>query len=106
LQQLVAVWQALDTRRRMVVAGATAAMFAAVLLLSGLAGGGASMALLYAGLEGRGAAEVIAALDARAVPYEVRGDAIYSRSEGARFAAYGPGRRGAAGNGRRRVRTP
>ncbi|MBC7137282.1 MAG: flagellar M-ring protein FliF [Defluviimonas sp.] len=77
MQQLVAVWQALDTRRRMVVAGATAAMFAAVLLLSGLAGGGASMALLYAGLEGRGAAEVIAALDARAVPYEVRGDAIY-----------------------------
>jgi len=77
LQQLVAVWQALDTRRRMVVAGATVAMFAAVLMLSGLAGGRTSMALLYAGLEGRGAAEVIAALDARATPYEVRGDAIY-----------------------------
>ena len=77
MQQLVALWQALDARRRMVVAGATAAMFAAVLMLSGMAGGGASMALLYAGLEGRGAAEVIAALDARAMPYEVRGDAIY-----------------------------
>lgn len=77
MQQLVAVWQALDPRRRIVVAGATVAMFAAVLLLSGLAGGQPSMALLYAGLEGRGAAEVIAALDSRAAAYEVRGDAIY-----------------------------
>ncbi|CAM5370327.1 flagellar basal-body MS-ring/collar protein FliF [Frigidibacter albus] len=77
MQQLVALWQALDTRRRVIVAGATVAMFAAVLMLSGLSGGRPSMALLYAGLEGRGAAEVIAALDARTVPYEVRGDAIY-----------------------------
>ena len=77
MQQMVALWQALDTRRRMVVAAATVAMFGAVLMLSGLAGGRPSMALLYAGLEGRGAAEVIAALDARTIPYEVRGDAIY-----------------------------
>ena len=77
MQQLVALWQSLDTSRRVVVAGATVAMFAAVLMLSGLAGSRPSQALLYAGLEGRGAAEVVAALDARAVPYEVRGDAIY-----------------------------
>jgi len=76
LQQLIAVWQALDTRRRLIVAGATIGMFAAVLALSGMASK-PSMALLYAGLEGARAGEVIAVLDQRAVTYEVRGDSIF-----------------------------
>lgn len=77
MQPLLAVWQSLDTRRRLVVAGATLAMFAAILALSGMAGSGPSKALLYAGLDGTGAGEVVAALDRRNVAYEVRGDAIY-----------------------------
>lgn len=76
MQQLIAVWQALDPRKRLIVAGATLAMFAAVMALSNLASK-PSMALLYAGLEGSRAGEVITALDQRAVTYEVRGDSIY-----------------------------
>lgn len=76
LQQLLAVWQTLDLRRRMIVAGATVFMFAAVLALSGYASK-PDMALLYAGLESSNAGEVITALEQRQVSYEVRGDSIY-----------------------------
>lgn len=60
----------------MIVVGATALMFAAVLSLAGMASR-PSMALLYAGLEGAQAGEVITALDAQGVTHEIRGDAIY-----------------------------
>lgn len=76
LQQLLAVWQALDFKRRTVVAGATFLMFAAVLALSGYASK-PDMALLYAGLESSNAGEVITALEQRSVSYDVRGDSIY-----------------------------
>lgn len=76
LQQLTTVWSALDTRRRIIVVGATALVFAAVLALSSLAAR-PDMALLYAGLDGAKAGEVISALDQRAAKYEVRGDSIY-----------------------------
>ncbi|SNX69906.1 flagellar M-ring protein FliF [Cereibacter ovatus] len=76
MQNLISMWSALDGRKRAVVAGATLAMFLAVFGLSRLAGQ-PSMALLYAGLEGQAAGEVIAALDAQGVAYEVRGDSIH-----------------------------
>ncbi|MFD2172950.1 flagellar basal-body MS-ring/collar protein FliF [Rhodobacter lacus] len=76
MQQLLALWQGLDTLKRAVVIGATVLMFAAVLALSSFASR-PDMALLYAGLEGARSGEVISALEARGVPYEVRGDAIY-----------------------------
>lgn len=76
LQQIFAVWQALEPRRRLVVAGATVLMFAAVLFLSGLATR-PDLALLYAGLQGPRAGEVITALEQRGVTYDVRGDSIY-----------------------------
>jgi len=76
LQQLAAVWQALDARKRIIVAVATMAMFAAVYGLTSLATR-PSMALLYAGIDGPRAGEVLTALDQRAVKYEVRGQAIY-----------------------------
>jgi len=72
----MAIWQGLDTWRRVFVAGATFLMFAAILALSSFASR-SDMALLYAGLEGQRAGEVITALEARSVPYEVRGDSIY-----------------------------
>lgn len=76
MQQIFAVWQALEPRRRLVVAGATVLMFAAVLFLSGLATR-PDLALLYAGLQGPRAGEVITALEQRGVTYDVRGDSIY-----------------------------
>jgi len=76
VQQLLAVWTALDMRKRIIVVGATLAMFVAVLGLARMAAQ-PSMALLYAGLEPGPAGEVMGALEARSVVSQVRGDAIY-----------------------------
>ena len=76
LEQLRTVWMALEPRRRLAVAGATLAVFVAVLMLARLATQ-PGMALLYGGLEGARAGEVIQVLDQRGIRYEVRGDAIY-----------------------------
>lgn len=72
---LLATWSALDLRRRIVVIVATAAMFLAVLGVARMANA-PSMALLYSGLDGAASGEVIAALEARGVPYAVAGDSI------------------------------
>lgn len=79
MRELTAVWQNLEPRRRLIVALATAAMFAAVLVLAKVATR-PSMALLYAGLDGARAGEVLAALDQQGAHYEVRGTAIYVES--------------------------
>ena len=76
MQNLIDLWSNLGNRRRAIVLGATGAMFLAVLALAQMAGT-PSMALLYSGLESTAAGDVIAALDAQNVVYEVRGDAIY-----------------------------
>ncbi len=76
MQQLIDLWQSLDLRRQIITIGATVGMFLAVWLLAGVATK-PSMALLYAGLDGSRAGEVLAALDQRGVNYEVRGDAVY-----------------------------
>ena len=76
MQQLASVWLALDPRRRVFVALATLAMFAAILMVSRIAAT-PGMSLLYAGLQGAAAGDVVAALEQRGVSYQVRGDAIY-----------------------------
>ncbi len=76
MTQLQSLWNALDTRRRVMVLGASAAMFAAILMMTKIASA-PGMSLLYAGLEDSAAGEVIQALDARGVIYDVRGDAIF-----------------------------
>lgn len=76
MEQLSSVWAALDTRRRILVAGATAAVFAAVLGLASMASQ-PNMALLYAGLEPGPAGEVVSALEAQGVAHEIRGGGIY-----------------------------
>ncbi|HHC29587.1 MAG TPA: flagellar M-ring protein FliF [Rhodobacterales bacterium] len=76
MAQLLAVWNALDMRKRLIVVAATVAMFAAVLGLARVAAQ-PSMSLLYAGLEPGAAGEVMTALEARGVTSQVRGDAIY-----------------------------
>ena len=75
-QNLISIWNGLDLRRRLILAGATLAVFLAVLLLA-RGTGGSNLTLLYAGLEDRAAGPVITALDQRGVVYEVRGAAIW-----------------------------
>lgn len=79
MRDLAAVWQTLEPRRRAVAAVAAAMMFAAVLGLAKLATR-PSLTLLYAGLEGARAGQVLAALDQQGALYEVRGSAIYVES--------------------------
>lgn len=76
LQNLISLWSSFDARRRIVVVGATLAVFLAVIGLARMAGT-SEMGLLYAGLDGAAAGEVVAALDQQGVTYEVRGDSIY-----------------------------
>ncbi|MBC7675670.1 MAG: flagellar M-ring protein FliF [Rhodoferax sp.] len=76
MQNLIALWSSFDARRRIVIIGATLAVFLAVIGLARMAGT-PGMGLLYAGLDGAAAGEVVAALDQRGVTYEVRGDSIY-----------------------------
>jgi flagellar M-ring protein FliF len=76
LQNLLSLWVAMSLQRRIVVVGATMAMFLAVLTL-GRMGTQPNMTLLYTGLDSAAAGEVIAALDQQGASYEVRGSAIY-----------------------------
>lgn len=81
MQQIVNVWTALDSRKRVVVALATIAMFAAVLALARMASA-PGMSLLYAGLESGPAGDVVSALEQRGVTYDVRGGSIFVDSAG------------------------
>ncbi|SEL54913.1 flagellar M-ring protein FliF [Roseovarius azorensis] len=76
MQQIIHLWQAMDTRRRIIVSGAVAVMFWAVLALARMASE-PGMTLLYAGLESGAAGEVVAALEQHGVAYDVRGGAIF-----------------------------
>lgn len=76
MKQILSTWSGFDARRKMIVAGATIAVFAAVLMLARLATE-PKMTLLYSGLESGAAGEVVSSLEQRGVVYEVRGGAIY-----------------------------
>ncbi|MCB1388839.1 MAG: flagellar M-ring protein FliF [Rhodobacteraceae bacterium] len=76
MEQLLSTWNALEPRRRIIAVVAAVGVFAGILLLARLATT-PGLSLLYAGLEGPQAGEVIQALDQRGLHYEVRGDAIY-----------------------------
>ena len=79
MQQIANIWTALDNRRRIIVAMATIAMFAAVLALARMTSS-PTMTLLYAGLENGAAGEVVSALEQRGVAYDVRGGSIFVES--------------------------
>ena len=76
MQNLISLWQALDAKKRIIVAGATIAVFVAVLGVARIASA-PGMSLLYAGLQGGAAGDVVAALEQDGVAFEVRGDSIY-----------------------------
>lgn len=101
MQNVIAIWTSLDLRRRLILIGATVAMFTAVLGLSRMAGQ-PEMVLLYAGLEPAAAGEVVAALDQRGVTYEVQGDTILvdqAQRDSLRMALAGEGLPAAGGGG-------
>lgn len=75
MPQLLALWNGLSLGRKVVVALSTATMFAAVIGLARMASQ-PDMALLYSGLEPQAAADVIAAIEGRGIPFEVQGGAI------------------------------
>lgn len=76
MDRLGAAWRGLDTRRRVIFAGAVVAALAAMLALGQMAAR-PGMSLLYSGLDPATAGEVIGALDQMQIVSEVRGDAIY-----------------------------
>ena len=76
MKQILSTWSAFDTRRKVIVAGATLAVFAAILMLAKIASE-PKMSLLYSGLESGAAGDVVRSLEQRGVTYEVRGGAIY-----------------------------
>jgi len=76
LQNLRDVWTKLDLQRRVFLVGAAIMMLGAVALLARGAGQ-PEMSLLFGGLDGQVAGDVVTALDQQGTPYEVRGNAIY-----------------------------
>ncbi|HKK35741.1 MAG TPA: flagellar basal-body MS-ring/collar protein FliF [Paracoccaceae bacterium] len=76
MTRIATLWSGLDPRGRLVALLAAGAVALAVIGLARVAVQ-PGMALLYAGLDAAAAGGVVSALEARQVPYEVRGDAIY-----------------------------
>lgn len=76
MQQLFDLWGAMDARRRGVLIGGLAGLLTILFLLTRMAGA-PSYALLYSGLDPSAAGEVISALEARGIAYQVRGDSIH-----------------------------
>ncbi len=76
MQQIKNVWAGLDTRKRLIVIGATLAVIVSVLAMSNLATK-PTMKLLYAGLESGSAGDVVRSLEQANIQYEVRGGSIY-----------------------------
>ena len=76
MQQIASIWASLDMRKRIIVVVSTLAMFAAVIGLSRMATT-PSMTLLYAGLDSSAAGDVVKALEAGGVPFEIRGGSIF-----------------------------
>lgn len=76
MEQLRATWTGLGLRNQLVAAAAVIAVFVALLSLSRTAMA-PDFALLYSGLEPAAAGEVLANLEQRGIPHEVRGSGIY-----------------------------
>ena len=76
MTQFSSIWDAMDGRKRMVLALATIATFVAILTMVRMATQ-PQLALLYSGLDPATSGEVVTQLEAQNIPFEVRGTAIY-----------------------------
>lgn len=79
MNQLVQRWNLLAPQRKLVLGLATIAIFVTVFSLFRLATS-PSLSLLYSGLDQATAGEIVASLEQKGIPFEVRGDAIYADS--------------------------
>ena len=79
MNQLVQRWNLLTPQRKLVFGLATIALFVTVFSFFRLAST-PSMSLLYSGLDQATAGEIVASLEQKGIPFEVRGDAIYADS--------------------------
>ncbi|MEI4488132.1 flagellar basal-body MS-ring/collar protein FliF [Frigidibacter sp. MR17.14] len=77
MQNIVAVWEELDGRRRGTLVGAALILAIALVVLLRIATAPAALGLLYAGLDPQASGGLLSALDQRGIAYEVRGDAIW-----------------------------
>ena len=101
MQQLSVLWMTMDAQRKAMLVGGLAALAVVVVILARIATT-PGMTLLYSGLDASAAGEVVAALEARGVAHEVRGEAIFvdqSERDALRMALAGEGlpANGAAG---------
>lgn len=80
MEQMSSAWTGMSVQRRLIVAAATVAMFLAVLGVARMATR-PGLELLYAGLDNAAAGEVVEALEARGVAYEIRGNSIFADSQ-------------------------
>jgi len=76
LNNLKTLWSSLTPMRRVIVVGAAAMAFTAILMLSRMAAT-QDTALLFSGLDAAAAGDVVTALETRGVAYEIRGNAIF-----------------------------
>lgn len=101
MQHIFVLWQTLPLRRRALFVGTAAAVLMGIAILYSFASR-PSMALLYSGLEGSSAGEVLAALDQQGAQYQVRGSAIYveaARRDSLRMSLASEGLPANAGSG-------
>lgn len=101
MNNLVSLWLGLTVAKRIVLVAATVGMFLSVLALARMGQSG-GQSLLYAGLDGRTAGDVITALDQAGVAYDVRGDSIYvptAARDGLRMQLAGQGLPASGGAG-------
>ncbi len=101
VQNFAATWVNLSPGRQLVVVVATFAVFLAVFLMTrGV--GERNMALLFGGVDGTAAAEILTSLEQQGVPHEVRGNAIFVATEqrdALRLSLAGQGLPAAGGQG-------
>lgn len=81
LEQVLRAWNSMDVPRRVLLVGTALTIFAGVLVLGRFVSQ-PSLSLLYSGLEPSAAGDVISALDAAGVVYEVRGNSVYVDNAG------------------------
>jgi flagellar M-ring protein FliF len=73
-------WNALNMRRKLLVAGATLVMFFGVMIMAQMAAK-PNYDLLFGDLDARAASEVVSRLEQRSIPYEVRGASVFVPSK-------------------------
>jgi len=76
LQQILTVWNALDVKRRVIVALSVLSAFVAIMFMAKIAST-PSMALLYSGLDPAISGQVVAALEQSGTKYRVKGTSIF-----------------------------